>query len=120
MDEVGYKKLTVWRKADELAHQVYLATKNFPRQETYGITSQLRRAALSIPTNVVEGYGRQGKKELRHFTNIALGSLAEVRYLIDFSRRLEYLSDKQQTALEDLAGEVGRLLWKFYQSLQRA
>ena len=118
MNDVGYKKLTVWHKADELAYQVYVATKNFPKEETYGITSQLRRAALSVPTNIVEGYGRQGKKELRQFANIALGSLAEVRYLIDFSSRLNYLGDEQQTTLEDLAQEVGKLLWKFYQSLK--
>ena len=117
MDEVGYKKLTVWRKADELAYQVYLATKNFPKEEMYGITSQLRRAALSVPTNIVEGYGRQSKKELRQFANIALGSLAEVRYLLEFSSRLKYLPAEKQKMLEDLADEVGRLLWKFYQSL---
>jgi four helix bundle protein len=117
MSEVGYKKLTVWRKADELAYQVYLTTKSFPKEETYGITSQLRRAALSVPTNIIEGYGRQGRNELRQFANIALGSLAEVRYLIDFSSRFDYLSDEQRAILQDLADEVGRLLWKFYRPL---
>ncbi|UCG55873.1 MAG: four helix bundle protein [Phycisphaerales bacterium] len=117
MDDVGYKKLTVWRKADELAYQVYVATKNFPKEETYGITSQLRRAALSVPTNIVEGYGRQNKNELRQFVNIALGSLAEVRYMLDFCSRLGYLEPEQQRTLEGLAQEVGRLLWKFYKSL---
>lgn len=117
MNEVGYKKLTVWHKADELAYQIYIATKNFPKEETYGITSQLRRAALSIPVNIVEGYGRQGKKELRRFANIALGSLAETRYLLDFSSRLKYLGAKQYGRLQDLAQEVGKLLWKFYKSL---
>ena len=118
MTSVGYKKLTVWQKADELAYRVYVETKDFPREEVYGMTSQLRRAALSVPANIVEGYGRQGKNELRQFANIALGSLAEVRYLIDFSARLDYFSDEQQTALKDLADEVGRLLWKFYQSVK--
>jgi four helix bundle protein len=117
MGEAGYKKLVVWRKADELAYQIYMATKNFPKEEAYGITSQLRRAALSIPTNIVEGYGRQGKKELRQFLNIALGSLAEVRYLLDFSSRLKYIAAEEQKTLEDFADEVGRLLWKFHQSL---
>jgi len=118
MDAVGYKKLIVWQKADELAYQVYVATKSFPKDETYGMISQLRKAALSIPTNIVEGYGRQGKNELRQSANIALGSLAEVRYLIDFSGRLKYLSNEEQTTLQNLAGEVGKLLWKFYQSLK--
>jgi four helix bundle protein len=80
MADVGYKKLAVWHKSDELAYQVYLATKNFPKQEMYGITSQLRRAALSIPTNIAEGYARQGKNELRQFVSISLGSLAETKY----------------------------------------
>ena len=118
MDAVGYKKLTVWRKADDLAFQVYAETRSFPREEMYGITSQLRRAALSIPTNIVEGCGRQGKKELKHFANIALGSLAEARYLLDFSARLEYLKAEQYKKLTSLGEEVGRLLWGFYQSLQ--
>ena len=73
MVEKGYKKLIVWQKADELVYQVYLATKSFTKEEIYGITSQLRRAVLSVPTNIVEGYGRQGKKELKQFINIALG-----------------------------------------------
>lgn len=117
MEKVGYKKLTVWHKADELAHQVYIETRKFPKEETYGITSQLRRAVLSIPVNIVEGYGRQGKKELRQFMNIALGSLAETKYLLDFSSRLKYLSVEQHKRLQDLAQEVGKLLWKFYKSL---
>ena len=90
LGEVGYKRLIVWHKADELAYGIYMATKNFPKEESYGITSQLRRAALSVPTNIVEGYGRQGQKEFKYFVNIALGSLAEVKYLMDFSTRLNY------------------------------
>ncbi len=80
----GYKKLFVWQKADELAYQVYLASKKFPRDEIYGITSQLRRAVLSVPTNLVEGSGRQGSGERKQFINIALGSLTEVEYLLSF------------------------------------
>ena len=64
MGEAGYKKLLVWEKADEMAKSIYVETKNFPKAELYGITSQLRRAGLSVPTNIVEGYSRKGKKEL--------------------------------------------------------
>jgi four helix bundle protein len=117
MGEAGYKKLIVWHKADELAYQTYMATKVFPKEEIYGITSQLRRAALSIPTNIAEGYGRQGKNELRQFVNIALGSLAEVRYLLDFALRLKHLDDEKHKSLQNSANEVGKLLWKFYKSL---
>jgi len=113
----GYKKLIVWQKADELAFQIYLATENFPKREIYGITSQLRGAALSVPTNIVEGYGRQNKRELKQFVNIALGSLAEVEYLLDFYLKLKYLRTNEYGELQDLRQEVGNLLWKFYKSI---
>lgn len=117
MGEQGYKRLIVWQKANDLAYKIYIATKSFPRDELYGITSQLRRAALSVPTNLVEGAGRQGKSELRQFANIALGSLAEVAYLLDFSLKLGYLQQRDYEVLLDLREEVGRLLLKFYKSL---
>lgn len=117
MENKGYKKLIVWQKADELAYQVYLGTKDFPKAEIYGITSQLRRAVLSVPTNIVEGYGRQSRKELKQFANIALGSLAETEYLLDFCLRLGYFNGNQHKVLQSLREEVGRLLWKFYKSL---
>lgn len=114
--EKGYKKLIVWQKADELAYQIYLETKKFPKDEVYGITSQLRRAAISIPTNIVEGTGRQNKNELKQFVNIALGSLAETEYLLEFCCRLRYLSEENYQKLEDCRKDVGGLLWNFYKS----
>lgn len=75
----NFKNLIVWQKADELAFQVYKLTEGFPREEMFGLTAQLRRAALSIPTNIVEGTNRKSKKELHHFIDIALGSLARLR-----------------------------------------
>jgi four helix bundle protein len=116
MGEVGYKKLIVWQKADEFAFQVYTTIRDFPKDEIYGITSQLRRAALSVPTNIVEGYGRGGRKELRQFLNISLGSLAEAKYLLSFLLRLKYLDSATYTQLQDLAEEVGKLLWRFYEA----
>ncbi len=115
--EKGYKKLIVWQKADELAYQVYLNTKEFPKNEQYGITAQLRRASLSIPTNIVEGMGRQGRGERKQFFNIALGSLAETEYLLEFCFRLNYFSQDAFNDLENLRNHVGALLWKFYQSI---
>ena len=114
--EKGYKKLLVWQKADELAHQVYLETKKFPKDELYGIVSQLRRAAISVPTNIVEGSGRQNRNEFKQFTNIALGSLAETEYLLEFGHRLDYLNAESFKRLESLRKEVGALLWNFYKS----
>jgi four helix bundle protein len=115
--EIGYKKLIVWQESNELAYQVYLKTKQFPKEEIYGITSQLRRAALSIPTNLVESTGRQGKRELKQFVNIALGSLAETEYLIDFSLKLSYLNRDSYEELKKIRKKVGSLLWGFYESL---
>lgn len=114
--EKGYKKLLLWQQADDLARKIYLATKRFPHEELYGITSQLRRAALSVPTNIVEGAGRQNKNEFKHFTNIALGSLAETEYLLEFSYSLNFLSTEQFQDLESLRRSVGALLWNFYKS----
>ncbi|OHC01014.1 MAG: four helix bundle protein [Planctomycetes bacterium RIFCSPLOWO2_12_FULL_39_13] len=113
----GYKKLLVWQRADEFAYQVYLETKKFPKDELYGMTSQLRRAAISVPTNIVEGVGRQGRGELKQFTRIALGSLAEAEYLLEFSLRLSYLDDNAYDKLENLRQNTGGLLWNFYKSL---
>ena len=117
MENVGYKRLIVWQKSDDLAYRVYHATKDFPKEEMYAMTSQIRRAALSIPTNIVEGYSRQNKNELRQFANIALGSLGELEYLLNFSNRLKYLENEKYRILQALHEEVGRLLWKFYKSI---
>ena len=115
--ERGYKKLIAWQKADELAFRVYKATEMFPREETYGVKSQLRRAALSVPTNLVEGNGRQGRKEFKQYVNIALGSLSEVEYLLDFSLKLGYFSTEQHEALCSVGNSVGGLLWKLHKSI---
>lgn len=113
---VGYKKLLVWQVADELAKKVYQATTSFPKYELYGITSQLRRAALSVPLNIIEGHSRNNKNEFRQFLRIALGSLTEVEYLLDFAREQKYLKRKDFEELTKLRSRVGSLLWKLYKS----
>ncbi|HET54125.1 MAG TPA: four helix bundle protein [Ignavibacteria bacterium] len=113
----NYRKLIVWQKADEVAFKIYKLTKTFPKSEMFGLTSQLRRASLSIPTNIVEGYNRKSKKELNHFLNISLGSLAETEYLVDFSTRLGYLKAEDLQNINNLIEEVGKLLWSFQKSL---
>ena len=117
--ETGYRKLIVWKKADELVHEIYVETKNFPKDELYGGTSQIRRAALSIPTNIAEGMGRRNKNELKQFLNIALGSLSEVEYLLEFCLRLNYFDRSCYDNLEGKRQEVGRLLWSFHRSFIR-
>ncbi len=82
----------------------------------FGITSQLRRSALSVPTNIVEGYNRKSKKEFAHFIDIALGSLAETEYLIEFAIELGYIKQVEGKDIQVLVEEVGKLLWGLQRS----
>jgi len=110
----GYKKLIAWQKANELAHKVYDLTLNFPRNELYGITSQLQRAALSVPTNLVEGHARNNKKEFHRFIAISLGSLAETEYLLEFAYERKLVKEEVFEEISLLRGEVGHIIWRLY------
>ncbi len=94
-----YTKIGAWQRADDLTVAVYETTRTFPREEIYGLSSQLRRASSSVPANIVEGSARQSKKEYLHFLYIARGSLAETQYFIHLARRLNYLNDSRAEAL---------------------
>ncbi|MFH1947209.1 MAG: four helix bundle protein [Candidatus Magasanikbacteria bacterium] len=98
-------------RADLLAREVYKKCRLFPRDEIYGLTSQLRRAVLSIILNIVEGFARKGDKEFRRFLQISFGSLEEVRYLLEFSVEQKYLSDEEHRELEELLNEVAKIIW---------
>ncbi len=87
-----YTKIDAWRLADDLAVAVYERTKSFPREELYGITNQIRRAAASVPANIVEGSSRESKKDFLHFLYIARASLSETQYFVHLARRLCFLS----------------------------
>jgi four helix bundle protein len=119
MDEKGYKKLIAWQVANELVHKVYDSTTNYPKEELYCLTSQLRRAALSVAANIVEGHARVSKNEFNHFLSIALGSLAEVEYYIEFAYERKYISVEEFSLLKENHKRCGQLLWKLYLS-QRA
>jgi len=108
-----FKKLKVWQKAHQLTLGVYQATRSFPREEVYGMTSQLRRAALSTSTNIVEGSRRRTRNDFRHFLNIAQGSNEEVKYLLLVSRELNYIPATTMEQLSALADEVGAMLYVF-------
>lgn len=110
----GYKKLFAWQKANKLAHEVYEITLSFPKEESFGLTSQLRRAALSVPTNIVEGHARNSKKEFHRFLAIALGSLAEVEYLLEFALGRGYITDKTFQEISLLREESGHIIWKLF------
>jgi four helix bundle protein len=109
-----YRKLRVFAAADALAVAVYEATRAFPAEERYGLQAQIRRAAVSIPTNIVEGSARRSEAEYLNFLAIANGSAHEVRYLLDFSRRLGYLGGAEFSEVaatsELVAAGLGALL----------
>jgi len=106
------------KKMDEYAHLVYRATKSFPKEELYGITSQLRRATLSIILNYIEGFARQKKAVKNNFWEISYGSLKESKYLLHFSLVENYLNQKDYKKAIKLAEEIGAMLWRSIQSLK--
>ncbi len=105
-----YENLRVWRRSMDLVLEVYRTTALFPRQEVYGLTSQMRRAAVSVPSNIAEGKGRYSRKELLQFLFRARGSLLELQTQITIARELGFLAAKEGKSLAELAAEVGRLL----------
>ena len=105
-----YRDLRVWQNAMELASKIYHATTKFPRDEMYGLTSQLRRAAVSIPSNIAEGKGRSSDKELLQFLSRARGSVYELQTQLEVARNLCYLSSVDHLTIADRADDVGRML----------
>lgn len=98
-----HKDLDVWKKSIDLVTRIYKCTKDNPKEEVYGLTSQIRRSAVSIPSNIAEGLARTTKKDFSYFLAIALGSAAELETQLIISRNLGYLHD---TVLEDLLAEL--------------
>jgi four helix bundle protein len=112
-----HRELLVWQEAVELALLVYRLTNSFPKSELYGLTSQLRRAATSIPANIAEGAARTGTGELLHFLSFADGSLSELDTHLEIAHRLGYVADRQE--IDQLAERVFRLLSGLTASLRR-
>ena len=112
-----FRHLKVWTKAHELTLEVYKATRPFPKEELYGLTSQIRRSCESIPANIAEGCGRSGGAELARFLNIALGSASELEYHLLLSHDLGLLEDKTYKDLAASVIEVKRMLTSFVQKL---
>ncbi len=96
---------------DTFVHSVYRASKSFPKEETYGVTSQLRRAALSVVLNYIEGYARQRSAVYKNFLEISYGSLQESKYLLDFSIKEGYLPEADGRLLVEQAERIAKMLW---------
>ena len=112
----SFKDLLVWQKAKDFAVLVYRITGKFPKDELYGLTSQLRRAAVSVSSNIAEGFKRSFKKEKIQFYNIALASLAEVESQIEIAKELRFIEDKDYTECQDFILHINRMLQKLIMS----
>ncbi len=105
-------------KADRLAHLIYKITKSFPSEEKFGITSQIRRASLSVILNITEGYARKKGKEYKQFLRISYGSLQETKYLLSFCFEELLISEADHKISLDLANEIGAMLWKTMENIK--
>ena len=117
MQRSSFRDLRVWQQAIEFALAVYRASEKFPKHEVYGLSQQMRRAAVSIASNIAEGKGHRSDREFRHFLFHARGSLMELETQILLADKLQYLSAEQSKFLQDMATQVGRSLTGLINSL---
>ena len=113
-----FKKLKVWQKAHRLTLDVYQASATFPREELYGLTSQIRRSCLSIPSNIAEGCGRVSDTDFARFLQISMGSSSEVEYLLILSRDLQILTSDDYETLSDDVIQIKRMLTSLIKTLR--
>ncbi|MAU71733.1 MAG: four helix bundle protein [Pseudozobellia sp.] len=105
----NYKDLIVWQKSMDLVEKVYQLTSTFPQEEKFGLTSQIRRCAVSIPSNIAEGAGRKSKKLFRNFLEISNGSINELKTQLEISKRIGFISENEMENIFDLCNEVQKI-----------
>jgi len=116
----SYRDLDVWEKSVDLVVLVYQLAKSFPSEEKFGLTSQIKKAAVSVPANIAEGYGRTHRGDYVHHLSMARGSLAELETHVVIAGRLNFIKRKETVETWNVAQEVGKMLNKLIQTLQRA
>ncbi len=116
----SYRDLQVWQLGMDLAEACYLVTKHFPKDELFGMTSQIRRAASSVPANIAEGYGRDSKGEYIQFLRVAQGSLKELETHLTLSTRVGLMSESETKNVLEECDHLGRMLHRLIRSLQRS
>jgi four helix bundle protein len=114
----SFRDLLVWQKAMQLTVAIYRLTQGFPREEIYGLTSQIRRAAVSVPSNIAEGQGRLNSAEFRQFLGVARGSVCEVQTQLEIARALQFGKPELLNDAESLSHEVGKMIYSFLESLK--
>lgn len=115
-----YRNIQAWQRAHKLVLLLYELTEGFPTKESYGLTSQLRRAAISVPTNIAEGCGRTTEMELTRFMDISLGSLNEIEYLLLLSADLNYIEKKIYQKLSEEVVEIRKMLTAFVKTVRKS
>jgi len=115
----NYKEMKIWQKGRMLVKEIYLLTQKFPSEERFGLTSQARRAVVSIPLNISEGAGRGTDKDFSHFLDMARGSVNEVETLIFLSNDLEYISNEEVNHLLEKTDELGKMIVAFQTKLSK-
>jgi len=115
----SYRELTVWQKAMQLVTDIYRATEKFPKAETFGLSGQVRRAVVSVPSNIAEGQGRDSAKEFLHHLSFAYGSLMETETQLQIAANLGFLAETEVIRLLDQAAEVGKLINGLSRSLRQ-
>jgi len=113
----SFKDLIVWQKAYQLTLDIYKITAEFPKNEQYGLVTQMRRAAVSVVSNIAEGYARKGKREYINFLSMAYASLSELETQVLLSKDLEYIKEDRSKELLSLRNEVGGMLFSMQQKL---
>jgi len=114
----SFRELQVWQRAMQLTVAIYRLTKGFPREELYGLTGQIRRAAVSVPSNIAEGHGRLSNREFVQFLSVARGSVCELQTQLEIARSLGFASAKAIDEAERLSHEVGKMIFAFLGSLK--
>jgi len=114
----SFRDLVVWQKSMRLTVKVYQLTRDFPREELYGLTSQIRRAAVSLPSNIAEGHGRLNTKEFRQFLGVARASNFELQTQLEIARELEYGKSELIDEADGLSHEVGRMIYAILESIK--
>lgn len=118
MDIITFENLDAWRESMKLVRDVYTLTKKFPPEERFGLTSQIQRAVVSIPSNIAEGHGRYSKSEFANFVSIAHGSLNEVRTQIRIAQMLDYITESEANVIISKCTTIGKIIGGLMKSLK--